>query len=349
MDAGQLFRRGGICGRLVAGLVGVAIAAGLLASCEANSAGYTGDAKALADLTKEPLASQPWNFGTHAGVMIRTEHYRVYTTIEDALYQRLLAKLLEADYRRGAVINPQSKVNGPLECYVFGSRGQWETYTRVKAGTNAPIYLQISAGGYCQEGVFAGYDIGRDQTLSVVAHEAWHQYAYFAFKDRLPAWLDEGLATQNEAIEWEGTTPTFKPELNFRRYRALKEALREKRLWKVSDLVSTHAGRVIKMPQKQVDAYYGQLWSLVLFLENSPAYRQGLQRMLTDANDGKLTQALKGTSVTQGEIDKFTERWNTVAGPAYLKKYITADTEGLQREYEAFIRELTSTWPPKTK
>src|SRR5207237_472507 len=134
------------------------------------------------------------------------------------------------------------------------------------------------------------------------------------FKDRLPAWLDEGLATQNEAIEWTGTTPEFRPELNQTRYDALKEAIRGKRMWKLSDLVTTHAGRVIRLPQKQVDAYYGQVWALVLFFENRPQYRQGLGRLLRDASNGDLTKSLAGSGVSQGEIEKFTEKWNTVAG-----------------------------------
>ena len=195
---------------LAAALLGSGLAAGLMAGCAAGGDSYTGDAGAMVELSKEPLKIEPRLFGNHAGVLITTPHYHIYTTIEDPLYRRLLTKVLEGAYARGTLANPQAQVNGPLDCYVFASRGQWETYTRAQAGSNAPIYLQISAGGYCQEGVFAGYDIGRDQTLSVVAHEAWHQYAFFAFKDRLPAWLDEGLATQNEAIEWQGTTPVFR-------------------------------------------------------------------------------------------------------------------------------------------
>jgi hypothetical protein len=328
------------------GFMAAAIAA--LAACGTVNSRYTGDAKALAELAREPLPTEPWNFGGHPGVVITTPHYRIYSTIDDPLYQRLLAKTLEAAYARGSLANPQVRVAGPLECYVFASRHQWETYTRLRAGSNAPIYLQISAGGYCQEGVFAGYDIGsREQTLSVVSHEAWHQYSWFAFKDRLPSWLEEGLATQNEAIEWQGTAPHFKPEQNWRRYMAVKDAIRERRLWKIADLTSTHAGRVIKMQQKHVDAYYAQLWSLVLFLKNSPKYQQGLQRMLSDANEGKLTATLTGTGVTRREIDNFTEKWNTVAGPVYLKKYIAADVNLLQHEYETWCGEFTQTWPPK--
>ncbi len=323
----------------------------LLMGCGAagTGSGYAANAEAMQALSQEQLPSTPWKFGEHPGNELTGGHYRIFTTIDDPLYEHLLLKILEAAYARGQEAVPSAKVTGPLDCYVFSNRDEWEAYTRVRAGSNAPIYLQISAGGYCQMGVFAGYDIGRDQTLSVIAHEAWHQFSWFAFKDRLPSWLEEGLATQNEGIEWQGTTPVFRSELNYRRFLALKDAIRENRLWKISDLVATHAGRVIKLPQKHIDSYYAQVWSLVLFLKSSPVYAPRLQAMLNDASAGKLTEALAGTDVTRREIDNFTERWNTVAGPIYLRKYITAGAgvEGLQTEYEAWAREFTESWPPK--
>ncbi len=275
--------------RVPLAIIGIALTLAFISACQSQP-GYTGDAQALAQLSQQPLPSTSWQFGQHSGLQITTAHYHIFTTIDDGLYDRLLVRVLEAAYARGAAAVPQAAVNRPLDCYVFGSRSQWEAYTKVRAGSNAPIYLQISAGGYCQEGVFAGYDIGRDQTLSVIAHEAWHQFSWFAFKDRLPSWLEEGLATQNEGIEWEGTTPRFRSELNYRRFLALKDAIRENRLWKISDLVATHAGKVIKMPQKHIDSYYAQLWSLVLFLKSSPTYAPRLQTMLNDAGTGKLTR-----------------------------------------------------------
>jgi hypothetical protein len=331
--------------RHAAAALAIALPTAAFTACQ--SAGPDSAAIQMETLSSAPLASSPWPFGDHQGTLIYTPHYRLYTTVADPLYQRLLARVLEAAYARNLMAIGGTPVKGPLDCYVFINRSQWEAYTRVRAGSNAPVYLQISAGGYCQEGVFAGYDIGREQTLSVIAHEAWHQYSWFAFKDRLPSWLEEGLATQNEGIEWQGTTPIFKPEMNPRRFYALKAAITENRLWNLDDLAATHAGKVIKLSQKQIDAYYAQLWSLTLFLKNSPKFRPGLDRLLADAKDGKLTACLAGTSVTRQEIENFSERWNTIAGPVYLKTYITPDVAGLQREYEAWIRELTASWPPR--
>ena len=322
----------------------------LLAGCQSSTTppgGAFADAHALQELSQEPLDSTPWQFGNRTGHEIVTPHYRVYTTIQDPIYQHLLIKVLEAAHTREDKIDPGANVNGPLTCFVFKNRDEWEAYTRMRGGANANIYLHISAGGYCQEGVFAGYDLGREQTLSIIAHESWHQFSWFAFKDRLPSWLEEGLATQNEGIDWDGVTPRFASENNFHRWLALQQAIRENRLWKISDLVRTHAGQAIKRQQKDVDSYYAQLWSFVLFMKSSPVYLPRMQAMLNDARDGKLTAALAGSGVTQAEIDNFTERWNSAAGPIYLRKYITNDPDKMQEEYEAWARKFTSSWPPK--
>ncbi len=318
----------------------VSVAMLFLGGCAQNSNA------AFEKIAAEPLSATPWNFSDRSGSVIQTDHYRIYTTIDDPLYDRLIARILEAAHARVVSLIPGAQPHSePLDCYVFASRGQWEHYTRDRAGSNAPIYLQISSGGYCQQGVFAGYDIGREQTLSVIAHEAWHQFSWFAFKDRLPAWLEEGMATQNEAIVWNGGEPQFRPELNARRFAALRQAVRGNQLWKLEDLVSTHAGRVIKMPQAKIDAYYAQLWSLVLFLQKSPAYGPRLQHLLADAAAGKLTQSLAGTSVTQQEIDDFTEHWNTVAGAVYLEKYINGSLDSLDAEYRNWLDHFTADSP----
>jgi len=321
----------------------------LFVACQldsSNSSSYVARSKALAQLTQEPINAVPWVYTQAPGLLITTDHFHIYTTIQDPLYQRLLIKTLEGAYARSLAKNPGGNRTPPLVCYIFASRAQWEHYTRERAGSNAPTYLLITAGGYCQDGIFAGFDIGRSRTLSVIAHESWHQYSWFSFKDRLPSWLEEGLATQNEGLDWDGATPIFKPQLNHERWMALKTARREQRIWKIEDLISTHAGLALAQGTHQVDAYYAQLWSFTLFLQHTPKYNAGLDRLLADATQGTLARTL-GNSVSRRDIDNFTERWNAVAGPAYMRRYISADLPQLQREYEAWLRNFALTWPPK--
>jgi len=314
------------------------------------------DDKAAADaMAAEHLTTQPWHLaGTDTpGLAIFSDHYKICTTIRDPLYQHLLARVLEAAYARSQVLNagtPVTPPGGVFECYVFGDRPQWELYTRLRMGPNAATYLQISAGGYAQQGVFAGYDISRDRTLSVIAHEAWHQYAYFAFKDRIPAWLDEGIATQNEHIDIDPTTGAvlgFSPEKNYARYQAVMAAMREQRLWKLPDLMATHAGKVVGMSQKYVDAYYGQLWALVLFMEHSDEYRPRLIAALKAAREGKLSAALAAT-VRPEEMAAASERWNAAAG-GYMGALIEPDMARLEGKYRAFLEEISGGWPLKIR
>ncbi len=318
----------------------VPFAALFLASCTALQ-------PELAELTKQPLTAErqtlgdeTWSFAGRPGHAIKTTHYNIYTTVNDPLLQHLLVRVLEATHDRVSQYNPDYRSHKPFDCYIFATRAQWERFTREHGGDNAPLYLQIPFGGYSQDGVFVGYDIGRDQTLSVVAHEAFHQYSWFAFKDHLPSWLEEGLATQNEALEWHGADPTFNPEANYARLYALRQALRTHHLFPLSELLSTHAGRIIKLSQASIDAYYAQLWSFVLFLQRSPTYAPRLQTLLSDAGAGRLTAALADTTVTRSEINNFTEHWNSVAGPLYLQKYVNPDLAGLEREYLAWARQF---------
>ena len=318
----------------------------LLTGCLLDTGGP--GTQSLVELQAEPLAAVPWQWGEIPGTAITTSHYHIYTTIKDPTYQRLLAKVLEGAHERFLALNglPSPAMNGPFDAYVFGDRSQWELYTRLKTGPEANTYLQISAGGFCRQGIFAGYDIGRESTLSVIAHEAFHQLSWFTFKDRLPSFLDEGFATQNEAIEWQGAVPIWVPERNYRRFQALRLALHENRLWTIDELTATHAGKVIVLSQKHVDAYYAQIWSLLLFLEHSH-YRANLQDLLARAREGRLTQSLAGTGVGPFDIANYTERWNQTAGPVYLRKFIASDPKKLEQEYLHFIHDLTDNWPPR--
>ena len=137
----------------------------------------------------------------------------------------------------------------------------------------------------------------------MIAHESWHQYSWFAFKDRLPSWLEEGIATQNEAIVWDGVNPSFDPMKNFRRWTSLQAAVREHRLWAVRDMTATHAGKVVNLAQKHIDAYYAQLWAMVVFLEQSEEYRPKLIALLKGAREGKLSPTLLGSAATPYDIE----------------------------------------------
>jgi hypothetical protein len=333
-------RNGGLVPAAARGLLlGAAL---LLAGC-ATPAEQARDA-ALYRLQHLPLHRQRWHFEHWRGWVINSLHYRVFTTVSGRWREHLFVRVLEAAYGRFERLVPGAREPLPLDVYIFRRRRQWAAFTRRYTGQNATVYLDIAAGAYTQHGVAVAYWLGQDATLSVLAHEAWHQCSWFGFRNHLPAWLEEGLATQNEAIAWRKLKPYFVPRDNLERWRALRAAYRGHRLWTLHELLRVHAGEVVKLPQKDIDSYYAQLWSFTLYLERS-RYRKGLLRLLHAARVGTLVRALHGTGLSPGQARAFTARWNYVAGPAYLHSFITRNTAELQQRYFAFVRRITAKRP----
>ncbi len=291
-----------------------------------------------------PPVSVAWPGGPAGGQIIQTRHYRIYTTIDNPLQQRLMARVLEADFSRFIRLVPGAKPKLPMVGYVFRNRSQWSHYTRQTTGTQAAIYLRIKAGGYERSGVFVAYRSNVAEVLSVIAHEAWHQFSFLALKDHLPAWLDEGLATQCEAMRWRNGYPIFTPWLNAPRWEMLRTAIQGRQLLPLREFARTQAGSVVMHNGAYIRAYYAQVWSFMLFLEHSP-YRPKLLELLAMAKKGKLNALLAHCGLTKADTQNLTLRWNRVAGEIYLHHFFTRHP-GLKQRYVIFIDHLIKSWPP---
>lgn len=303
----------------------------LIASTLAGCSGYSARqqaARALAHLT-----------------LLRTAHYAIFTTIHNAHQRAMLGQVLEADYARFKRLVPGAAPALPLHGYVFANRIQWALYTRRVHPVLAPIYLRIIAGGYTRKRVFALYRLTPSEMFSVAAHEAWHQFSYASLQDHLPAWLDEGLAAQNEAIAWHDGKPVFEPWLNYPRWHALQQAAAAHQLWPLKKVITTQAGYVVTRGPRRIATYYGQIWSLSLFLEHS-RYRPRLLRLLEAARRGRLTPLLLQAGLTPQDIAAGTVRWNQRAGPIFIRAYLSRKISTLDAAYRAFVKRLVSTWPP---
>jgi hypothetical protein len=94
--------------------------------------------------------------------ILRTRHYKIYTTIMDRpdLLDRL-AQLMEGangTYRTVAGNVPET--NYPMQCYIFADRVEFERFTRLHAGPDADVYLKIARGGYTIHDWYVAYYIG---------------------------------------------------------------------------------------------------------------------------------------------------------------------------------------------
>jgi hypothetical protein len=246
------------------------------------------------------------------------------------------------------------------------TRGQWLELTRRLLGEQAGPFLMIQRGGYAWGGKAVLFDIGTQDTFAIAAHEGWHQYTQRAFKQPLPAWLEEGLATYMEGHKWlPGGEPEFRPWANPERFDELRRAAAAGRLMSLEQLLevaptgflsAARAGRGGGETSPDAAVYYAQVWALTLFLFEHSRPRGGdagavdagpgqLSRLLADAvsGDGRMDRAVSALlgpeSQGQGRASSLALR----RGPAVFLTYCSRDMERSSREYAEFVEQVVRT------
>ena len=274
------------------------------------------------------------------GLRLETAHYDIHTTSNDPAMLDYLPVFMEAtlaEYRKLIPVGIESA--GKMQTYVFANRPQWAAFTKHFAPRQAHVYLHIKAGGYLDQstGTTVIWDLGRDRTLSLLAHEGFHQYLATYFTEPVVAWLNEGLATQWESFDLDGPFPTFTPRRNYFRRNDLREALMGENGWiPLDELLSMHAGQAVVQTGQAVRGYYAQVWSLMLFLRESPggAYAGRLADLLADAGTVRLEtsgRAYRAATPSAGEISD---------GEAIFRYYVTDDLDAFEEAYKTFARSL---------
>lgn len=254
-----------------------------------------------------PFRDEPWVYDERPGRVVVTPHYRIYLTqTEPAFVGRVPAFLESAlgHYRTVATGEasplPAPDPDRPLTTYVFRARAEWERMTRQLLGERAGPFLRIQRGGYAWGGVAVLFDLdgggaSRD-TLSLVAHEGWHQFTQATFRQPLPPWLEEGLATLCEGYRWTGGTPValFEPLSNPERRARLTRLVREGRFRSVQSLVlDTPADLAANAGGGALD-YYAQVWALAAYLAGGDGgrYADSLSACVQDARRGELGETI---------------------------------------------------------
>ncbi|MCF7958063.1 MAG: hypothetical protein K9M57_06395 [Phycisphaerae bacterium] len=284
---------------------------------------------------------------------VSTDHYEIYTTLTDPLLLRQVPTFLESAFAQyTTVLDPGSSIPKKMPVYFFNTRVQWEAFTVGWAGAQAENYLKIQAGAYYSKGACVAYHISRQSNFSVLAHEAWHQYNNNVFRYHLPAWLDEGLATQFEAYRWKGGKVIFDARLNGGRLFALKKSIRSGQFFSISELLQLDAGKILSVSKQEtshhgksnprVVAYYAQIYALTRFLQeyNYSYYLAGFDKMLFDGFRGRWAlSAADGQEAFQKERNP-TRQWNSRVGPEIFNRYISADVKLLENSYRLYCKQL---------
>lgn len=289
-----------------------------------------------------------WTYDGVPGRLIATPSVNLATTADDP---RLLVRLpdfleLAARHRLDAIVPLRPPVQS-LDTFVLGTRPEWERMTRRLLAEHARPYLRIERGGYAAQGRGVFYDIGPRDTFVMAAHEGWHQLVQTSFDDPLPLWIDEGIACTLEGFRWredQPDRPEFLAWCNPERFDQLRAASARGSLLPLDRLLDAR-------PQDLIDAdkgggpaldYYAQCWALALFLIESDAgaRRPGLERLLLDAQDGRLLDRVE----TLASPDESASMRRRRTGAGALRVYWPGEsTADMDRAYQAFITRCIAT------
>jgi len=292
-----------------------------------------------AALSEAQVLREPWSWGESTGFVLRSRHYEIQTTIKDESLLRDLPLLMEGalvQYRTALVELPPPP--RPMRSMIFDRRSEWSAYTRRKLPQEADLYIGIGRGGYTTGGESVLFNLGRSDTFIIAAHEGWHQYTQTTFADRLPTWLEEGLACWMEGHRFHRQAlPTFAPWRNMERYGALRDAVREDRLVPLTDLMRGTPQEALGEGRATLLGYYAQVWALVHFLHDGEEgrYRDALKRIVQDAAAGQLMRTLMTSEAIPVEARR--SRVLSRGGKWAAMAYFNPDLDELERQYLAFI------------
>jgi hypothetical protein len=291
------------------------------------------------------LHSQPWTLEGPEGRLITTNAYRLYTTSSKSFIVDNLPPFLESALSHyTSALGHLPLPTEPLEVYVMDTRAQWERMTQRFMGQQAGIYLRIQKGGFTSGGRAILYDIGRRDTFAITAHEAWHVYTQRTFKNPLPVWLEEGLATYMEGFRWETQTeerPRFLPWANFERFDQLRWGVRAGKLMPLETLVQSTPQQLISDDLNSALFYYAQVWSIVHFLVEGAdgKYRAPLQELLSDAAHGRLVPRIQREHGGRAA----SAYSNRKRGVDLFSMYFGVSAQAMEVEYREFVQLITTT------
>lgn len=277
---------------------------------------------------------------------------------------RILPGFLEGAYGNYVALTrlAEPPLVEPMAVYMLGSRMEWTHLSAWVFGPDAP-HNSINAGGYSYRGIGVYWDLHGRATLSVAAHEGMHQFLYYRLRNRLPLCLGEGLAVSAEGFhiprpaggfddDTAAKSVVFLPGRNPQRFNALRSAIVNGRWTPIGKLLEMDAADYLPKGQTYTLGWYGQVWALMQLLQSDPVYRRRLQRMLTDAQEGRFHVALRKypqfRNVTAAGIRTLQRRpriYNRTLARPLFEHYIQRDLKLFERRYKAFARKLADLPP----
>ncbi len=286
------------------------------------------------------LSTEAWMFDRAEGRLITTPYYRVFTTEKEPITISRLPRFLELalDHYRSAIV-PLPAPPTKLDVFLMDNRDQWKRLTLQMMGREGERYHRIGRGGFAHGGRAFLWDIGVFDTLAIAAHEGWHQYTQRAFRDPLPIYMEEGLASFMEGHRWAGNSPVFLPWSNLERYDRLRTAHARRELVPLSRLLSEAPQDLLAGAGDEALRYYAQVWALMHFLNagEQGTYREGLRNLLLDAERGNVREVVRVRFGERGLASLMARR-----GSPVLEAYLPKPLAEIEDEYTAFVSRLVA-------
>lgn len=320
----------------------VVIGSALLPGGCASSSSESPTARA-APVQRFVAERQRWSYQGNEGWTYNTPGSTIRTTITDRrMLIRIPAFVELAQIHARTALTTLPAPNDPVETYFLGSRRQWETMTKKLLKHRAGVYLAIERGGFSVGTTGVYYDLGPRDSFTIAAHEGWHQYAHSVMIDRLPVWLDEGIACYLEGFKWDEINPdlpVFLPWANLERYDQLRKAQANGSLMPLHTLVSNRPQDLMATDKggDRVLTYYAQHWALVHFFREYQGgrYAAGLSRALQLTLSGGLLDEMD-------EADARTMRIRR-SGPGVLSIIAPGvPLRELDEQYQSFIERIVA-------
>ncbi|MFN9968705.1 MAG: DUF1570 domain-containing protein, partial [Phycisphaerae bacterium] len=278
---------------------------------------------------------------TSRGLAITTRSYRLYTTTRDAALAARLPTLLEAalaQYR--TLITPLPLPVERVETFVLANRAEWVRCVQMLWADRADAYMTIQRGGITANTKSVLFDLGPRDTLVLAAHEGWHQFTQATFKEQLPVWAEEGIATLMEGFRsepGEHTRYTFMPWANLERFDRLRDAHGSGAIMDLPTLLASSPSRELSGGDPLT--WYAQVWALSHWLMQ-PERRPALERMVANAADGTLLQTVAST---RGEAARVAASRGRGGAEIFATYFGDPTAHGpLDNDYKDFIRNVVA-------
>ena len=287
------------------------------------------------------LAEETWTFDGNNGVLLKTPHWRIFTSSTRQTLRQRLPGFLEAamDHYTSALGELPRPARQP-EIFVFSSRTQWEAMTRRVMGEEAAVYLRIQRGGFTTKGQSVLWEIGPRDTYTMVAHEAWHAYSQTTFKEPLPVSWEEALSTYMEGFRFDFAkgVATFKPWANMERFDRLREAHSEGRLLTLGDWQRATPQRLMERSPSAALDFYAQGWAVIHFLNESSSgtHAPALRSLVSDAARGGTNAKIRAKLGGRAANAYASRR----GGADLFMIYMGKSAEELDAEFSAFVERI---------